>query len=216
MAAVPAPAQADKPNGPRSSKGMRTRARLLDAAEDVFEVRGYSDTRISDIAERAGLSYGSLYHYFSSKEEIFREVAAAQERELGPRLSADDVDVSEVADGIDAANREYLDEYRREARIMGVIEQVSRHDEVVSSARFDRYRRDAERLAQAIAQLQHGQAADAAIDPTFGAYGLIAMVTRFAEAWFVEGRLDCSFEDGVAQLNRLCRNALGQRRGRAS
>jgi hypothetical protein len=34
------------------------------------------------------------------------------------------------------------------------------------------------------------------------------MVTRFAEMWFVQGQVDCSFDKGVEQLGMLCRNAL--------
>ncbi len=65
----------DKPSGPRSRKGVETRARLVVAAKEVFEQDGFLEARISDIAERAGLSHGSFYHYFESKEEVFREVA---------------------------------------------------------------------------------------------------------------------------------------------
>ena len=36
--------------GPRSRKGARTRARLLEAAKEVFEEHGWIDTRISDIS----------------------------------------------------------------------------------------------------------------------------------------------------------------------
>src|SRR3954464_9122257 len=74
-----AEAEGDKPNGPRSRKGVQTRARLVDAAKQIFEENGFLEARISDIAERAGLSHGSFYHYFDSKEELFREVAEAQE-----------------------------------------------------------------------------------------------------------------------------------------
>jgi AcrR family transcriptional regulator len=215
----------DKPAGPRSRKGVRTRARLLEAAKEIFEEHGLTDARISDIAERAGLSYGSLYHYFSSKEEIFREVAAAQERALtipavdvgsGARGAAEDGAGDGVAeDGattraqVAASNRRYLDEYRSEARIMGVIEQVSRYDEVVNATRFERQRRYAEGLAAAIAQWQARDGADPELDPTIGSYVLVAMVTRFAESWFVQGRVDVSFDDGVDQLNRFWLNALG-------
>ena len=67
---------------PRSRKGVRTRARLVDAAKQVFERDGFLDARIVDIAETAGLAPGTFYHYFDSKEQIFREVAEAQEERL--------------------------------------------------------------------------------------------------------------------------------------
>jgi AcrR family transcriptional regulator len=62
-----------------------TRARLLRAAADVFAGRGYDGTRVSDIAEAAGLSNGAMYAYFGSKAELL--VAAL--RAHGRRLLAD-------------------------------------------------------------------------------------------------------------------------------
>src|SRR3954469_13700754 len=79
----------EKPNGPRSRKGVQTRARLVDAAKQIFEEHGFLEARISDIAERAGLSHGSFYHYFDSKEQVFREVA----EEVLNRLAAPMTDV---------------------------------------------------------------------------------------------------------------------------
>ena len=58
------------PGGPRSRKGERTRARLIDAAREVFERDGFLTARIADIASTAGLSQGSFYHYFESKEDF--------------------------------------------------------------------------------------------------------------------------------------------------
>ncbi len=64
---------------PRTAKGERTRGRLLRAAKHVFERQGFLGARVSDIADRARISHGTFYHYFNSKEEIFRELAEAQE-----------------------------------------------------------------------------------------------------------------------------------------
>ena len=54
----------------------------FEATREVFEREGFLTARIADIASTAGLSQGSFYHYFDSKEQIFREVAEAQERRL--------------------------------------------------------------------------------------------------------------------------------------
>jgi AcrR family transcriptional regulator len=48
--------------------------RILAAALEAFAEHGYSDTRLGDIAHRAGLSMSTLLLYFPTKEEIFREV----------------------------------------------------------------------------------------------------------------------------------------------
>jgi len=43
---------------------------LLDAALSVFRVKGYTATRVDDICEAAGLTKGSFFHHFKSKEEL--------------------------------------------------------------------------------------------------------------------------------------------------
>src|SRR5262245_37770114 len=111
----------DKPSGPRSRKGARTRARLLAAAKEIFEESGFLDARISDIAERAGLSHGSFYHYFESKEEIFREVAEAVEEQLSAPMGSVILDPASDApprERIREGIRLHLESYRRHARIM--------------------------------------------------------------------------------------------------
>lgn len=47
---------------------------LLAAALDLFVERGYSATRLDDVAARAGVSKGTLYLYFTNKEELFKAV----------------------------------------------------------------------------------------------------------------------------------------------
>jgi len=46
------------------------REQILDAAIELFDRNGYSETRIIDIANAAGISKGLVYNYFSSKEDI--------------------------------------------------------------------------------------------------------------------------------------------------
>lgn len=47
---------------------------LLAAALDLFVERGFASTRLEDVAKRAGVSKGTLYLYFTNKEELFKEV----------------------------------------------------------------------------------------------------------------------------------------------
>ena len=49
---------------PRTARGTRTRARLLEAAEQVFESVGYHDASIVKITEQAGIGLGTFYLYF--------------------------------------------------------------------------------------------------------------------------------------------------------
>ena len=58
---------------PRTRRGEHSRAAILDAALDLFQERGYEATTMRAIAERAGASLGSSYHYFPSKEHLVLE-----------------------------------------------------------------------------------------------------------------------------------------------
>src|SRR5271154_4098798 len=118
VSTTPPPLASEKPSGPRSRKGVETRARLVSAAKLVFESDGFLDARISDIAERAGLSHGSFYHYFESKEEVFREVAAEVDERLAAPLNQVILDSSSPAppqERIHEAMRQHLANYRAEA-----------------------------------------------------------------------------------------------------
>ena len=53
-----------------SSAAVDKRRVILDAAVRVFARQGFHTCRVSDIADEAGVAYGLVYHYFSSKEEI--------------------------------------------------------------------------------------------------------------------------------------------------
>ncbi len=50
---------------------------LLDAALDHFVQRGFAATRLDDVARSAGVSKGTLYLYFCSKEELFGQANTA-------------------------------------------------------------------------------------------------------------------------------------------
>jgi AcrR family transcriptional regulator len=54
----------------RSQAAADKRRLILDAAVRVFARQGFHACRVSDIADEAGVAYGLVYHYFSSKDEI--------------------------------------------------------------------------------------------------------------------------------------------------
>lgn len=204
-------AEPQPPPAPRSRKGALTRARLLDAAKEIFEEHGFLDARISDIAERAGLSHGSFYHYFDSKEQIFREVAEAQEALLTAPPEAVDGEEPEdrtELDRIYRANRLYLTRYGDNGKIMGVIEEVSRYDAHVNAARMRRQKHFADKAERAIRRLQDEGQADPEVDPEIAALALGSMVARVAELWLIDGWGDYDLDTVSDQVTRLWANAI--------
>jgi AcrR family transcriptional regulator len=202
-------------SAPRSRKGALTRARLLEAAKSVFEEAGFLEARVSDIAGGAGLSQGSFYHYFDSKEQIFRELAEEHEAMLiapdaDEEREATSVGISDLA-RIRRGIRRYLERYRDNSRIMRVIEEVSRYDSFVNLARRRRQEYFADRAARAIRTMQERGTADPEVDPEVAALALGAMLRRFAELWLVEGWKPFDFDEMVDQLTLLWVNAIGLR-----
>ena len=71
------PGTAAPPETPKLQRQRRKEARpqeLLQAALDLFVEKGFAATRIDEVAQRAGVSKGTLYLYYPSKEDLFKAV----------------------------------------------------------------------------------------------------------------------------------------------
>jgi AcrR family transcriptional regulator len=56
----------------QEERSQKSQGQILDAALALFSHRGYGATSMREIAERAGVSTGNVYHHFTDKEAIFR------------------------------------------------------------------------------------------------------------------------------------------------
>ena len=68
-----------------TTKGERTAARILDAAEAVFAESGFQGASLREIARRAGIQQPGLYNHFASKRDLY---AAVLDRALTPMTEA--------------------------------------------------------------------------------------------------------------------------------
>lgn len=195
---------------PTSARGTRTREALVRAARHVFERDGFLDARITDIAAEAGVAAGSFYTYFTSKEDAFAAVIEeVNEEMLHPRLMAIATDRDDPIAVIESANRAYLAAYRRNAKLMALMEQVALIDEDFRALRLRRARAFVERNARAIARLQQRGLADPELDPKLAAHAMSSMVSRMAYARYVQGVGSASLDALCQTLTRLWANALG-------
>ena len=66
---------------PATSEQQKSQRRdeIIAAAKKVFARNGFHDTTIADIAKEAELAYGSVYWYFDSKDDLFRQLIAVEE-----------------------------------------------------------------------------------------------------------------------------------------
>src|ERR1700731_2977634 len=74
------PAKASKPASPkalgsnRAERAAERHGAIIEAALDEFVARGFTATRIDDIASRAGVAKGTIYLHFKDKESMFEEL----------------------------------------------------------------------------------------------------------------------------------------------
>jgi AcrR family transcriptional regulator len=88
----PKAAGASAPTEPKALKGQaqrgaRTREAIIDAALDVFAVRGYRSGALTDIAAKVGLTPAAILYHFGSKESLLLAVIAERDRRAGTLLS---------------------------------------------------------------------------------------------------------------------------------
>lgn len=167
---------------PRSARGKKTRADLIDAARKIFVRDGFADSRISDIARRAKSSIGSFYTYFESKEEILSVVLAEAQADmlLLATMSSDKDDLERPLTAIRSAISAYLDFYQENVGLMLLIEQVSGIDSEFRNSKRQRELEHIHSNALVLAEWRDDGKADFAPDPFLVMNALSGMVNRFA------------------------------------
>jgi len=90
-------------------KGARTRARLMDAATELFARQGYEAASVNEIAKVAEVANGTFYAHFRDKEEIAGAVAFRIAGEVVRQLDAAMADVDEAVDRTSMATRRFID-----------------------------------------------------------------------------------------------------------
>ena len=71
-----------RPSGRRELQRSETRARLFAAAVTEFQRRGFADAEVAAIADAAGVSRGSFYFHFPTKEHVLAELERVEERRM--------------------------------------------------------------------------------------------------------------------------------------
>lgn len=112
---------------PRQARSKATVEAIVEATGQVFERGGYRRTTAAKVAERAGVSVGSLYQYFPDKEAMIRaffERRLAEDIELMQAVAVRAVDASPVA-LLRIAVEEMVALYRKDrALYLGVAEML--------------------------------------------------------------------------------------------
>jgi AcrR family transcriptional regulator len=103
-------AAAPKPPANRAARAAERRAAIIEAALDEFISRGFTATRIDDIAKRAGVAKGTIYLHFKDKESMFEELIRTALVPLIGRLHAPPPIGGSVRDAVEGFARTFVQE----------------------------------------------------------------------------------------------------------
>ncbi len=98
-----------RPRRTQADRSATTRAALVKAARELFADQGFAATSRDEIATRAGVTRGALYHHFESKTAVFAAVVAELETELVERVVAAAAEGEDVRAQLHLGCRAYMD-----------------------------------------------------------------------------------------------------------
>jgi len=195
------------PGSRLTPRGKKTFDALIHCARVIFERDGFLKARIADIAELAGVSHGTFYTYFPSKEEIFYEVVRDLSDEFYREAYGEIPTSGTAIEKIATANRRYLSIYERNAAIMAVIEQVATFNDEFRVHRREIRIQFVKHTEAAIRRLLPPTLAAQGFDVHVASNALVSMIDRFAYLWFVLG--EPFPEDAEHTLTLLWAGAIG-------
>jgi len=86
----------------RAGRTAERRAAIVEAAFAEFVARGFTATRLDDVARRAGVAKGTIYLHFKDKESMFEELVRTALVPLVNRIAAPQMPVGTVRDVVEA------------------------------------------------------------------------------------------------------------------
>lgn len=102
-------------NTPARARGRATRSRIVSAGVEAFSEVGFHGTRVDDIVTGAGISHGTFYLYFASKDDLFQQLVSdiiADFRSLTSKMPAIRDDAAGMA-ALTGWLEEFIEKYRR-------------------------------------------------------------------------------------------------------
>ncbi|QMU67971.1 ScbR family autoregulator-binding transcription factor [Streptacidiphilus sp. P02-A3a] len=196
----------------RQQRAEESRRKLLMAAAEVFDERGFALATLTEIHNRAGLTKGALYFHFSSKEELAAAVVAEEATWFG------EVDVSgPPMQAVIDLSHGFAKALLQDVRIRASTRLVLEHTYVGPDG--ESHRAWAKRLAELMAQAQQAGDFRPELDPTpvselvVGSFlGVQTLSQLFANRSDLEARVTLMWQvllPGLVPASRLARFAPG-------
>ena len=176
---------------PRTTpKSIRRREELLDAANNTFIERGYFETRATDIANAAGVSHGTFYTHFDSKDHVLRVLIDRLADNLF-EASAETLETNPFGT-VETTIRTFMHAYRDQAGMIAILEQATAANAEFLEIRLQIRNRFSARLEAILntylARNEHNAChPNQHLDPSIAAYALGGMVEDFARGCYILG-----------------------------
>jgi AcrR family transcriptional regulator len=163
------------------------RRNILDAAIRVFARQGFHSTRVSDIADEAGVAYGLVYHYFDSKDEVLNELFSERWSLLLAAIEEADAGSGSPRSKLAAVAGFIVDSYRHEPELMKVIiVEVTRAANSFGRTHLSEIRRAYDSIAKIVAEGQETGAFRSDIDPAFVSMSFYGAIEQLLSGWIFE------------------------------
>jgi TetR/AcrR family transcriptional regulator, fatty acid metabolism regulator protein len=163
------------------------RRQILDAAIRVFARQGFHATRVSDIADEAGVAYGLVYHYFRSKDEVLDELFVERWSLLLAAIDEADRTGETPRAKLAAVASFIVDSYHHDPELMKVIiVEVTRAANSFGRTHLDQIRRAYESIAKIVADGQEAGAFRRDVDPTFASMSFYGAIEQLLSGWIFE------------------------------
>ena len=160
---------------------------ILDAAVRVFARQGFHTSRVADIADEAGVAYGLVYHYFSSKEEILDMLFQERWDVMLAAISEADAENTEPRAKLQAIADFIIDSYRYDPDLMKVIiVEVTRAANTFGRTHLARIQEAYAQIAGIVARAQDEGAFREEIDPPFAALAFYGLVEQVLTGWIFD------------------------------
>jgi TetR/AcrR family transcriptional regulator, fatty acid metabolism regulator protein len=163
------------------------RRQILDAAIRVFARQGFHATRVSDIADEAGVAYGLVYHYFKSKDEVLNELFVERWSLLLAAIEETDRTADEPREKLAAVASFIVDSYVHDPELMKVIiVEVTRAANSFGRTHLSEIRRAYQSIAKIVADGQAVGAFRDDVDPMFASMSFYGAIEQLLSGWIFE------------------------------
>jgi len=157
---------------------------ILDAAVRVFARQGFHGTRVSDIADEAGVAYGLVYHYFRSKDQVLNTLFIERWEILLQAIREADAQRTSVDEKLHAIASFIVDSYRHDPELMKVIiVEVTRAANTFGQTHLPEIRQAYDLIADIVRKAQDDGSLRTTVAPEYAALAFYGAIEQVLTGW---------------------------------